>query len=409
MASRRSLALIFSVVVVDLVGFGIVIPILPYLAESLGASATVLGLMLTGYAAMQLVFAPLWGRASDRWGRRPILLFTIAGTAGALFLLGFARTLVGLFVARLLGGAFAANISVATAYVTDVTAPEERTRWMGMIGASFGIGFVLGPAIGGALAPFGYHVPILVAAGLATVNFVVALTVLPEPERHSEDATSGPRIRTSVLRDPIVRRLCLAFFAFSIGVSQLETVFAFYMLRRFGWDAREVAAILVMMAVIMGGVQGGAIRRLAARFGEQKLMRGGALLLGMSFVAVPWMPTVAVLLVPLAVSSVGRGVAHPAMLSLVSSAAPDERRGAVMGTFQASSSLARVVGPAAAGVLFDTWAGAPFVAGGLLMAVVWWIGRGTVVRDVPGEADAPAVPVTGASPPGDRDTIPASR
>jgi MFS transporter, DHA1 family, tetracycline resistance protein len=375
MASRRPLLLIFSVVVVDLIGFGIVIPILPYLAESLGASATVLGLMLTGYAAMQLVFAPLWGKASDRWGRRPILLFTIAGTAASLFALGVAESMVGLFLARLLGGAFAANVSVATAYVTDVTAAEERTRWMGLIGASFGIGFVLGPAIGGLLAPQGYNVPILVAAGLATMNFLVALVSLPEPERKEVGAAPGPRLRTGVLRIPAVRRLCLAYFAFSIGVSQLETVFAFYMLRRFGWDAREVAAILVLMAVIMGGVQGGGIRRLAARFGEPTLLRGGALILGLSFALVPLMPTVAVLLVPLAASSVGRGVAHPSMLSLVSSAAPEERRGAVMGTFQASSSLARVVGPAAAGVLFDLAPGAPFYLGAALMGVVWWIGR----------------------------------
>ena len=173
-APRAALVVLFSVVVVDLIGFGIVVPILPFYARMYGASATELGLLMASYAAMQAVFAPIWGRLSDRFGRRAVVLTTIAGTSLALFTLGSASSLSWIFAARILAGAFGANISVASAYVTDVTATEERTRWMGMIGASFGVGFLFGPAIGGLLAPYGYPVPMLVAGGVAAVNWIVA-------------------------------------------------------------------------------------------------------------------------------------------------------------------------------------------------------------------------------------------
>ena len=189
---RGSLASLFAIVIVDLVGFGVVIPILPFYAESFGASATVLGLLLTCYAAMQFFFAPVWGRWSDRVGRRPVMLLTIAGTAVALLVMGLASSLAWLFVARLLGGLFGANISVASAYITDVTSEEERTRFMGFLGASFGLGFILGPAIGGLLAPYGYNVPMFFAAGLAAVNFLVALRYLREPERSPAGTARRP-------------------------------------------------------------------------------------------------------------------------------------------------------------------------------------------------------------------------
>ena len=153
--NRATLPTLFSIIIVDLIGFGIVMPILPFYAERFGASSTQLGGLLAIHAAMQFVFAPIWGRVSDRIGRRPVMLGTVAGTGVSLVVLAYAPSLAWLFVARALSGVFAANISVATAYLTDVTAPEERTRWMGMVGASFGIGFLLGPAIGGLLAGFG--------------------------------------------------------------------------------------------------------------------------------------------------------------------------------------------------------------------------------------------------------------
>lgn len=369
--SRRSLGVLFAVVIVDLVGFGVVIPILPYYAESYGASATVLGVLLTCYSAMQFVFAPIWGRLSDRIGRRPVLLFTIAGTALSLFVLGLADSLFGLFVARILGGMFGANISVATAYVADSTPDDQRTRYMGLIGASFGIGFILGPAIGGLLAPLGYSVPMFFAAALGACNLVLAALLLPEPARHVARRPGAlPRKRFFSL-PPLVRRLCLTYLLFSLAVSQLETVFAFFMMDRFGYDARAVAFLLVAMALVMASIQGGAIRPLANRLGERTLVSAGAVLMAISFAAAPTQPTVALLLIPLIALAAGRAVSQPSLLGYVSTAASEEERGAAMGYFQSSASLARVTGPLIAGPLYDRWFAAPFLlAAGLMLLVL---------------------------------------
>jgi len=367
---------LFSVVIIDLIGFGIMMPVLPFYAREFGASATTLGFLFTVYAAAQFLCAPAWGRLSDRIGRRRVMLTTIAGTALALLGLGFARSLLWLFVARALGGAFAANIGVASAYITDVTPEQDRTRWMGMLGACFGIGFVLGPAIGGALAPFGYAIPMFAAAGLAGANWIHAAFSLPEPPVRARGLEGRSR-PVGVLRVPLVRRLCVANFVFTLAVTQLETVFAFFMGDRFGYDAREVAVLLITMAVVMGAIQGGAMKTLAARWSERSLAIAGSLLLAVGFLALPRAPSVALLLVPLVL----RAILQPALMSMVSLTAQPGARGSVMGTFQASASLARVLGPIAAGWLYDRQLAAPFfVAGALLVAVAAQV-RGLPSRD----------------------------
>jgi MFS family permease len=372
------------VVILDLVGFGIVMPILPFYAREFGADATTLGFLLMVYAAAQFVCAPLWGWLSDRIGRRPVMLVTVAGTSLSLLALGLADSLEWLFLARILGGCFAANIGVASAYIADVTGEEERTRWMGMLGASFGIGFVLGPAIGGFLAPYGYGVPMLVAAGLAALNFGQAVFVLREPPSRAEGERAEVG-RLAVLRDPMIRWLCLSNLLFSIAVTQLETVFAFFMMDRFSYDAREVAFVLVGMAVVMGGIQGGGMKALSARFSERALVFGGTLLLALAFLGIPESASVAVLLAPLGLAAVGRAVVQPSLLSLVSVAADPRSRGVAMGTFQSAASLARVVGPVTAGWLYDREYAAPFwLAAGLLVAVAL-LSRGLPGREAAGD------------------------
>jgi MFS family permease len=384
---------LFAVIIIDLIGFGIVVPILPYYAKSLGTSPTTLGFLLAAYPAFQFIFSPIWGGLSDRIGRKPVMLATILGSAGALALLGISDTLLGLFAGRILGGIFGANISVATAYVADVTREDERTRWMGMVGACFGIGFVLGPALGGLLAPsldgswpasalfgatlsahiepFGYGIPMLLAAAMAVVNFGFASWALAEPDRH-ENRNPGTS-RLDVLRNPTVRRFCIINLIFSLAVTQLETIFAYFMIDRFQFDAMHVAFILVGMAVLMGGIQGGAIRSLAARFGERKLALVGCGIMAGSLLAVPFMPTIGWVLLPLALSAIGRGIGQPPIVSLVSMTASPSERGSVMGTFQSSASLARVLGPAAAGALYALYEGGPFVLAAVLMSIAWLI------------------------------------
>jgi MFS family permease len=363
-------------VIVDLIGFGIVMPILPFWAREHGASATLLGAIGSSYAAAQFICAPLWGRLSDRIGRRPVLLLTIAGTTAALALLAAANSIAMLFAARILGGAFAANFSVASAYLSDVTPPAQRTGRMALLGACFAIGFTLGPILGGVLAPYGPHVPLAFAAGLSALNLVFAWAKLAEPPRGSAAAASdvvAPEallgFRFAALGDPVVRAIALANLAFSLAVTQLESMFAYLMADRFSYDARQVAFVLVGMAVVMGGVQGG-MRRIAPRFGEARLVIAGVLPMAFAFAAIPHAPSVAILLVPLALSALGRGIAQPSMMGLVSLAATPATRGQVMGTFQSMASLARVIGPSAAGWLYDRNVAYPFWLAAALVLLV---------------------------------------
>ncbi|MCP3983127.1 MAG: MFS transporter [bacterium] len=371
---KGSLAILLSVVIVDLIGFGIVMPILPYWATDFGADAWTYGLIQSSYALAQFAFAPLWGRLSDRIGRRSVMLVTILGTSLSLAWLGVAESLAGLFAARILAGGFAANIGVASAYITDVTSDQDRTRWMGMLGASFGVGFLLGPAIGGVLAPYGYAVPMLTAAGLAGVNFVFALIALRNPPRHSTPVQTIGRLE--ILRIPRVRHACITYLFFSLAVTQLETMFPLYMMDAFALDARSVAFLLVGIALVMGGIQGGGMRALAKRYAERSLVMSGAALLAVSFIFVPLAPTISLLLVPLVFSAVGRAISQPALMSLVSFEANPEARGAVMTTFQSMASLARIFGPAAAGFLFDRNMAWPFWLAAGLMAIVLVQSRG---------------------------------
>jgi MFS family permease len=365
---RRGLGVLFAVVVLDLVGFGIVMPVLPFWTQEFGAGALAFGLLQSSYAAAQFVCAPLWGRLSDRAGRRPVLLFTIAGTSLAMLATGLAPSLAWLFAARILAGAFAANISVASAYIADVTPPEERTRWMGLLGASFGVGFVIGPALGAVLVPYGHAVPMYFTAGLAALNWCIAALRLAEPARREAVARSGGRL--GPLRDPAIRAVVLANLAFSLAVTQLETLFPYLLKDTFGWGARPFALILFAMALVMGAIQGGGMKALSARFAERQLVVSGVAALALGFAGVPLAPTIALLLGALLFAAVGRAVAQPALLSLASQAARPDERGAVMGAFQSSASLARVFGPALGGLLYGVAIPYPFwLASALLVAI----------------------------------------
>ncbi len=383
---NKSLLTLFSVVVLDLIGFGVVIPILPFYAEKYGASASLLGILLATYSAMQFICSPLWGKLSDRIGRKKVMIVTMIGSCLSLWLLGSSHSMAMIFVGRTLGGIFAANISVASAYVTDVTTEENRTKGMGMIGAAFGIGFILGPALGGGLEHYGYHVPIHVASALTAINTIYAFFVLQEPKRHHKDTTV---IKTAMLSNPFVRKMCLIYFLFTAAMSQLEAVFAFLMMDRYHYDARHVASILVGMALVMVGIQGGLIRRLAKRYGEHRLLIIGVLILAASFAAIPLTHALGLLLIPLLVSAVGRGISQPSLLSLVSKGGPKTRQGEVMGTFQASASLARVVGPFAAGLLYDWQHPLPFVLAAGLMSVIFILAFG--IPALPGISCTPAM------------------
>jgi MFS family permease len=372
-AARRSpLLIIFIVVFLDLLGFGIVIPILPYYAEAYGANGLTLGWLLAIYSAMQLVFAPLWGRLSDAYGRRPILVATILGQGASLLVLGFAPSLAWLFVGRALAGICGANLSTAAAYIADVTPEEGRARGMGVIGAGFGLGFIFGPAIGGLLSHWGYGTPMFVAAGVALAAGVFAWARLPEPHlepglrqqhRRSLDRSA---IRES-LGDGRTRIAILLFFVLTLAATQTETAFALFLESRHGYGAREAGLLLGFTGLVMAGVQGGLIGPLSRRFGEAWLVALGALALGAALVVFATTSQLALIVVSLAFLGFGMGLTHPSLQSLASRGAAPGRQGATMGVYQSAGSLARVAGPPVAGFLYDVHGAAvPFLAAAAL-------------------------------------------
>ena len=389
--NRSTLPILFSVIIIDLIAFGIIIPVLPAYAKDLGESALMLGVLLATHAALQFVFAPIWGRLSDRIGRRPIMLFSMFGTSVSMVILGVADSFEGLLLARVLSGTFSANISVATAYVADVTQESERTRFMGMIGASFGVGFILGPALGGGLAWLGHGAPMFFAAGLAFINCIWAAFALVEPQK-SEGAKQPRSGFIGALRDAmsdsVAARLCTTNFFFTLGVTQLESTFFYFMNDRFGYSLSQVAFILVAMAVLMAGIQGGGIRSLAARFGERSLLITGLAMLALSFPLVPAAGGLIFLMLALSLSAIGRAISQPPMTSIISMRTAQDNRGTLMGAFQSSAALARILGPVAAGLLYVYSLSAPFILGGLLFLLAAMITLG--LRNV----DAPQEPQT---------------
>ena len=267
---------------IDLIGFGIVIPILPLYAKDLGASPTVIGALASSYALMQFLFAPLWGRLSDRYGRRPIILIALAGSAISSLLIGLATSLVVLFVARILNGISGASYSAAQAYVADVTTPEERAKGMGLIGAAFGLGFVLGPAIGGLCAIVDPRFPFFVAAGVAALNLVLAWRRLPEPERRPSARSSQRELLRAAFRDgriaPMITITFLGTFAF-VG---MEQTFALLGQARFDFGLVETGLVFTYIGIIVAVVQGKAIGPLVVRLGERRVMLTGLVLTGVA-------------------------------------------------------------------------------------------------------------------------------
>lgn len=374
MNRRSPLLVIFAVVTLDLIGFGVIIPLLPLYAKSFGANGTLVTLLFASYSLMQFVFAPVWGRVSDRIGRRPVLLMSIAGNVIALAAFGLAQSYVWLLVARLAAGLFAANISVANAYVADVTTPENRAKGMGMVGAAFGIGFVIGPFFGGELSPLGYGVPAFAAAGLGLVNLIAAWRFLPEslpPEkRHANPHQSlRERLRAARAIDGLGLLLSLAFlqvFAFSM----LEVIFVLFANVRLGFDSQHAGRVFAYIGVVMIIVQGGGIGPAVRRYGERRLVLAGLALLVVGLGILPLTPPGGwlVLLGIMTVISAGQGLLSPSLTSLLSRRTPRERQGAVLGLAHSLSALARVLGPPVAGIAYDAIGiGAPFLFASVLM------------------------------------------
>jgi MFS transporter, DHA1 family, tetracycline resistance protein len=359
---RSPLLVIFITVFIDLIGFGIVIPVLPYYAEGtrFGATPREVGLLFASYSIMQLVFAPVLGRLSDRYGRRPVLLASILGTCLGFLILGFATTLWMLFLGRIIDGISGGNISTAQAYIADITTKENRAKGMGLIGAAFGLGFVFGPAIGGILSRWGIHVPFLFAGGLAFANAVLLYFTLPEtvtpdhPARVSAARGRGWNQLLESLRQPRLGFVLTIYFLSIVAFSIMTTSFSLFMMFRLGYDAWHNGWIFAFVGVISAIIQGALTGKLVKHFGEPRLVIIGLLLFSASLFAIPFVgPGTGLLGILLigAAFSVGNALSGPSLISLASKSARASEQGTVLGVTQSVASLARAVGPTIAAFL----------------------------------------------------------
>lgn len=362
---RSPLLVIFITVFIDLVGFGIVIPVLPFYAEGskFGATPSQVGLLFASYSVMQLVFAPVLGRLSDKYGRRPVLLVSLLGTALGFLILGLATTLWLLFVGRIIDGISGGNISTAQAYIADVTTKENRAKGMGLIGAAFGLGFVFGPAIGGVLSRWGINVPFLFAGSLALANAVLLYFTLPEtvtkdhPARTSAAAGRGWGQLLVSLKNPRLGYVLAIYFLGIVAFSIMTATFSLFMMFRLGYDAFHNGWIFAFVGVISAGIQGGMIGKLVKRFGEPVLVIAGAVLFSASLLVIPLVTAGTGLLVILligAATAVGQALSAPSLSSLASKSASAAEQGSVLGVMQSVSSLARAVGPSLAAILIHS-------------------------------------------------------
>ena len=349
-APRSPLAALFLVVFVDLLGFGIVLPLLPRYAAVHEASGTTIGMLQASFSLMQLLFMPFWGRLSDRIGRRPVLMVGLAGSVVSYTLFGFADSLALLFVSRIAAGIFGATIGTAQAYIADVTPDAERGKGMALIGAAFGIGFTVGPAIGGlSQEHLGSSAPGLVAAGFSLLAFFLAARTLREPERRREAARRGlfggeglrHALRTPTL--PLVLLLqCVATFAFA----NFEGTLSLLTKVKWGYDPTENGLLFSYVGICLLVFQGGVVRRLLPRFGELNFVAGGCFVLGLGLVGVALARGTGEALAALPIAVLGFSMLTPSLAGLLSRRTPASLQGEVLGLGQSGLALARILGPA---------------------------------------------------------------
>ncbi len=385
---RSPLVIIFFTVFIDLVGFGIVLPLLPFYAQIFGATALLVGLLSTSFSLMQFLFAPLWGRISDRIGRRPIILLGLLGSSVSYLVFGLANSLLLLFLSRILAGIAGANISTAQAYIADSTPPERRAKGMGLIGAAYGLGFIFGPAIGGTLSHYGYSVPAYFASVLALCNCLAAYFLLPE-SLNSPNRTFAGRQGLNFagiqrgLRHPELGAFFACFFISTFAFANLESTFALMTQKRFGLDARHNGYLFAYIGVLITIMQGALIGRLVKRFGERKLVVTGLFSMIFGLGLLPFSSSLQYLLLVLVALTFGSGVTNPSITSLISQITGAEDQGGILGVGQSLASLARILGPVWGGFTFDRFGFQyPYITGGIFMAVAFGISLVAVRRRI---------------------------
>jgi MFS transporter, DHA1 family, tetracycline resistance protein len=362
----KPLMSIFLVVFIDLLGFSLILPLLPYYAKTFSANETVTGLLVASYAAMQLIGAPILGRLSDRYGRRPILLISIFGTFIGFLMLGFARSLWVLFSSRMLDGITGGNLSVAQAYISDITDEKNRAKGLGMIGAAFGLGFIIGPVTGGLLSQWGYAVPAFAAAGLSLINLLLTYFWLPEslrPEKRAISSQSKIRIDFSSLRNtlrrPLTGSLLITRFFFGLAFSMFQTIFSLYALTRFSLTAAQTGYILTYVGILSVFTQGFLVGRITSRVRDGVLVTLGILVMSLCMLGWALAPSVVMLLVVLLPTAITGGILNTVISSYLTKTVAPQEIGGILGFSTSVESMTRVLAPILAGVLIariGSWA-----------------------------------------------------
>jgi len=384
--TRSTLFVVFLTVFIDLLGFGIVIPLLPLYAEKYHPTPLAFGLLMSSYSVMQFLFAPVLGRLSDRFGRRPVLLVSLAGTVLGYLLFAFAQSLPMLFASRLLDGATGGNIGTAQAVIADTTPPEQRAKGMGLVGMAFALGFIFGPAIAGFTVKAGQSVPGLVAAGLSFTAFLWALLKLPE--KRPEGAALRPLNLVSfaalerALRRPYVGALLVLSFVTTTAFANFEATFAQFLSGSFSATPSTVAWFFVFAGVCAALVQGILVRRLAPLLGEARMIVIGAASLLLGFLTLLLAGSASAVLLAVLFIALGSGFLSPSMSSLISRRTPPEEQGEMLGAFQSMASLGRVAGPFWGENVYLRWGGrGPHLTGILLEGVVLVLSVRNLLRE----------------------------
>ena len=372
-STRSPLVIVFVTVFIDLLGFGIIIPLLPFYAETFGAHAFTVAMLSTSFSLMQFIFAPIWGRLSDRIGRRPIIVFGLLGSCLSYLAFGLATSLTALFAARIFAGIAGANIPTAQAVVADITTPENRAKGMGMIGAAFGIGFIFGPAIGGFLSRYGYATPAFFASALSLANFTAAWFLLPEtlkPEHRAIARVGRIDALRAALARPHLPLLLLIGFLVVAAFSGFENTFALFAERQYGFHASTIGYIFAFVGVVLVIVQGFLVGKTVKKLGEHHIVPISLAIVAIGLLMIPGTHSIPALLAANAVLAIGMGFNNPSLLALISRYTSAGDQGGVLGLTQSLNSLARIVGPMWAGFAFDhIGIGAPYVSSAAVMGI----------------------------------------
>jgi DHA1 family tetracycline resistance protein-like MFS transporter len=367
---NKRLFSIILVVFIDLLGFSLILPLLPYYAKTFNANQTVTGLLIASYALMQLIGAPILGRLSDRFGRRPILLVSVFGTFLGFLLLGFANALWMLFVSRIIDGLTGGNLSVAQAYISDVTDAKNRSKGLGMIGAAFGLGFIIGPVTGGLLSQWGYAVPAFAAAALSFFNLILIYTWLPESlteDKRAQMTEKRPSVTLNALlvafKRPFTGSLLITRFFFGVAFAIFQTIFSLYALAKFNLTARDTGFVLTYVGVLSVIMQGFLVGRITNRFREDILITFSVVVMGLSLLGWALAPSLLWVYIIMTPTSLAGGLLNTLLSSTLTKAVAPQEIGGILGLSAAVESSTRIIAPLLGGVLLQqigTWAPGAF-------------------------------------------------